>query len=165
MVIFMSGLPYSGKSYVVDLLSRHLDNPVIISPKDLRTDDYSSSNDEHKRCIDIAAWKVSLDLLYQSMKDKGSLIIYDTACASANVMQKVFSDAKLMGHKVLYVFVNTDIDICKNRANGAWSDKLDRYNDSFSVSIPILKKIATKMVIINNNDKPDIDKLLSVINL
>ena len=164
-VIFMAGMPFTGKTYVVNRLARSLDM-IVISPKFFRPDDYNKMTRDDKTNIDINAWYCSLEQLGMAIDKYGDqIVVFDTSCASLDAMQPYFNKAKFR-HTVLYILVNAPLKICKERAGSKWipEDVLISYKNNFNQSIPVLSKLAHKYFIINNIDKPDISQVIKFIN-
>jgi predicted kinase len=168
MVIFMAGMPFAGKSYVVDKLVDNLpDEVLVITPKDYRPEEYDSMTEEQKKEINIAAWECTLELLKAKLKESNNneIIIYDTSCASYLTMYDYFQTAHDCGHKVIYAFVKTSIEKCKERSKNTMSNEImDKYKEKFKDSIKGLSKMSDRFIIINNDEEPDVSVILRVIN-
>lgn len=172
MIIFMAGYPFAGKSTLLEVFRQNLKQAdyeaIIISPKDYRTDDYETLDEDSKRDMNLAAWECSLELLAEQIKENkdDSIVIYDTSCASLYRMQDYFKLAKKYSHYVIYCYINADLLICENRADGKWfnSDIIDKYKMNFKESVPILTKLADKAIVINNNVEINVSKLVGVFN-
>jgi predicted kinase len=164
----MAGYPAAGKSYIVNKILAQFQDAIVISMKDYRTEDYDKLSEEDKKEVNIAGWECSLDDLSEKMKDKDSLIIYDTACANYEKMSDYFIEAKKIGHKVVYAFINAPLSVCKMRSGNNWLPEgvVSRYKDNFCENIPKFKKLANKFITINNNsgDVPDISRLIAEID-
>jgi predicted kinase len=166
----MSGMPSSGKSFVVSrLLEKVRLKLLVISPKTFRDDSYDKLKKEEQHDQDIAAWEVSLDLLAEKIKElgKNEIIVYDTCCATYEVMEPYFKLAKRFKHSVAYVYVKANLDVCSRRTK----DKLDteveqKYIDKFTDGLPRFSKLCDHRVIVENNDDvdPDISKLVEIVN-
>lgn len=164
MIIFMSGYPGSGKSFILDLLDKNIKEELyIISPKDILPD---VDGEEEKREAMLAAWETSLECLWSEIhKNKNKdIIIYDTCCSSYNAMREYFIRAKKCGHCVVYVFVNADLDKCIEKS-GIDEGIFQKYKDNFSDNIPKFVELSDKQIVINNDHKgePGISKLVETI--
>lgn len=165
----MAGLPYAGKSYVINLIADAIPEKecLVISPKSFREDNYESLNEDAKREMNIAVWEVSLDYLGGIiLKNKNQdLIFYDTACSSLCGMELYFQSAKRNGHKILYVFVHADVETCKARGAPIKDEIFQRYNIAFSESIEPLINMSDAHVVVMNNDEsiPDVAKIVGLI--
>jgi hypothetical protein len=170
MVIFMAGFPKSGKTFVLDLILSKLKKDVfVVCPVDFRQDDYDESNEEKRRDIDLAAWEASLDLLWEEVcgSDDSNIIVYDTCCASLGKMSPYFKGIRKKGHVIVYLFVKSSWEKCKERAE-AWLPKevVNLYKDKFKYSIPGLCELSDHVVIVENNsdDVPDVSKIMKLVS-
>jgi len=148
----MAGMPFSGKSYIVEKLKK--EGMIIICPKDYRPDDYNKYDENEKRDLNIAAWECSLELLEEQIKTtkNDTVIIYDTCCASYENMEGYFTLAKKMKRRIIYCYVHCPLDICEKRAGKDWNNSMiDKYKANFKISIPRLAKEANFVVKINND--------------
>lgn len=169
MLVFMAGMPFAGKSYVVDKFVEKLpDEVLVIAPKDYRPDDYDNMNEEQKKEVNITAWECTLELLKDNMKQykKEEIIVYDTSCASYLTMYDYFQTARDCGHKILYIFVKASPEKCKERSGkNAISDEIiGKYKEKFKDSVKGLSKMSDKVIIINNDEEPDIMAILRAID-
>jgi predicted kinase len=164
----MAGMPSSGKSFVVSrLIEKTRPDLLVINPKSFRSDLYEKLTKDEQRNQDLAAWEVSLDLLTEKIKEsvKKEIIIYDTCCATYQVMEAYFKLAKKYKHQVVYVYVKANLDSCHRRTKDGLSPELEqKYIDKFTDSIPKLTKLCDHRIIIENNDDvdPDISKLVEI---
>lgn len=154
MIIFVAGFPYSGKSFVVQKILDKISNCIVISAKDFRPDEYDTLNEEEQRELNISAWICSLEQLDKAITEfkNDRIIIYDTSCASYDKMCDYFLYAKNKGHKVIYLYIHSSLEKCRERAGQKWFNKEveDKYKSSFKISIPKLSAMADKHIIINN---------------
>lgn len=172
MIIFMSGFPFAGKSVIARAIASSLPaeaHNVLIDPKAFRCDDFESLNEENKRTENLSIWEVSLDLLAEQIKklSNKSILIYDTACASRTRMEQHFRNAKKANHKILYLFVQADLEKCAERAGDKWlpDDVVDKYIKNFEENVPAFKKMSDKMMIIQNNsdEKPNVSSIVEYV--
>lgn len=171
MIIFMAGLPFAGKTFVVDsLLGKIKQDALVISPKDFREDNYEKLSEPDRREMDIAAWAGSLEYLWVQIqaRNDGEIVIYDTACASLDKMRPYFEGAGKNRHAVIYVFVHAGIRTCRERAGEKWLPKevIDSYKSRFKDSVEKFCEIADHHVVVKNNssDDPDVSKLVNLVN-
>ena len=172
MVIFFAGYPFSGKSFIIDLLTRAIpDDLIVISPRDFVDEKlYADLSENEKREMNIAAWEASLDMLYDQVKanKNDQIIIYDSACASYKRMFPYFVDSKSSGHFAIYAFIDADLSICEKRAGDKWlsGSIIDAYTMRFKENITRFAKLANKFIMIknNSNDLPEVSKIIQVIN-
>jgi hypothetical protein len=163
MITYMAGYPFSGKSYVVSKILDVKPSFNVIDPKNLRIDNYHLLDEASKREVNIAAWQVSIEYLQDLIKDSKNNVIYDTACSSLNVMKPIFEESKKFGHKVVYVLVIADLSVCKSRAGDLWNENMiNKYKTNFKSSIPVLSAVADEVVVVHNNEEPDISGVLGV---
>lgn len=172
----MAGMPFSGKSFVVNKICNELSKNMVvevIDPKCLRSDDYSDCNEEKRRDINLAAWEVSLDLLMEEIEESPNkdVIIYDTACASLPAMEGHFITARKCKHQIFYVHIKAPLAVCRHRAGDAWlhEDVVSRYISKFKESVPRFTELSDVSFIIDNssNDnslfEPDVSKIIEAI--
>ena len=167
----MAGFPFSGKSYVLEaILSKIAKEVLVICPKDYRDDNLKLKKEDQCK-MDIAAWDVSLEALWEHMQrvDDTELIFFDTACASLAYMRYYFEGAKRFGHNVGYIYVQANLAECKKRANDKWlpQDVLKRYKKKFIESIEPLIKLSDWHFIIKNNlydHVPDVSKIVTLLS-
>ena len=183
MVIFMTGYPFSGKTFVVDKLISELgedNNTVVInlSPKSFYDSVIEAEGVKEEELSEtvrsewmLSAWECSLERLKEFIEDchPNDIIIYDSCCASVDNMLSYFNDAKEYGHRIIFALANCKLSLCKERA----ADKLpnhvwESYTQKFTISIPELSKISDSVVIIGNNiynKTPDLSKIMEMINV
>lgn len=164
----MSGLPFSGKSYVVDLFVNNISlDVIIISPKDFIDKSlHNELSEDEQTEVSIAAWEASLDLLWSLIesKDNNQIIIYDTACTSYKRMFPYFDKAKTCGHMILFAFINANLSICEQRAGNKWlpGEVVKAYVTKITNNLPKFIKISDKYIVINNNSGvPDVSNIES----
>jgi tRNA uridine 5-carbamoylmethylation protein Kti12 len=172
MIIFLSGFPFAGKSFVVNEIVTKLptSGPVIvIDPKQYRCDNYEELSEDQKRDENLAVWEVSLDALYEQIKklSNRTILFYDTACACRSRMEPLFRDAKRAGHHVIYLFVSADLGRCEQRAGSKWlpQEVIDKYIKNFEENITEFKRVSHKMFIVNNDtdETPDVTAIIDYI--
>lgn len=167
----MAGYPKAGKSFIVNLLCEKVDEDIlVISPKDCRDENYDKLDEEARREMDISAWSVSLDMLWEQIQetDDSEIIIYDTACASINKMKPYFEGAIKKGHTVVYVFVQAYLSKCRERSGENWLPKevVNSYTERFKHDVKEFRELSDYTVVIKNNSDeiPDITKLIGLID-
>ena len=168
-VIFMAGWPKSGKSYIVAKLLKQLKgrDVEVVCPRDYLEENFEQLEQEDKRANWLAAWRVGLDHLEEQILNStdDDVLILDTAAASAKVMQYYFTLANKKGHTTVYLFVTASKDMIKQRSGEEWNEELyEKYRVAFDESIPVLRKEASKAFILNNENEPNIDKIMKFIN-
>jgi hypothetical protein len=169
MIIFTGGFPYAGKTLLLDLLAKVdkdsdpdseakiSDSWVRICPKDYYPDDFETMQDSDKSTWAIASWETCLEEVNDAIHkyDNNKLIILDTAAAKVKRMRPLFSTAKIKGHTVIYVFVHSDLADRKERTE----EDIDRYEkhyaEAFQVTIPHLKMLSDKFMLIKNSNDPE----------
>jgi hypothetical protein len=168
MIIFMAGYPHSGKTFVVELLKAAIPEIQVISPKLLleRDSEYDKLDEEEKRTRSIAAWEVTLLYLQgEARTNPKDILLYDSCCASYQVMDPLFRRLKKMKHKILYAFVHASMENIKVRGGAKFDeDIIDKYTRSFEESVAHLGGLADWKVVIKNDERPNIGKLLKVIH-
>jgi predicted kinase len=169
MVIFMSGFPFAGKSYVVKLLKEKIELTVI-DPKEYRTlvEDYDSRSEEDRRDINISAWQCALESLTETLKSAKSeeKIVLDTTCATEQMID-YFKMARKKGHKVVTLFVNSNLSLCRERAGKEWitEEVVSKYKSNFDKNLHGFKNLSDLFLVINNNgETPDLSKVIEKIN-
>jgi tRNA uridine 5-carbamoylmethylation protein Kti12 len=182
MVIFMTGYPFSGKTFVVDKLVSELgedNNKVIInlSPKSFYDSIVEADGVKEEELSEtvrsewmLSAWECSLERLKEFIEDcnPSDIIIYDSCCASVDNMLPYFKDAKECGHRIIFVLVICKLSLCKERAANKLPDHVWKsYTQKFKVSISTLSKISDNVLVIENNiynKTPDLSKIMEVID-
>lgn len=170
MVIFMAGYPYSGKTFVVELLKAAIPEVQVVSPKLLleRDSEYEKLEEEEKHKRSIAAWDVTLQYLQkEACADPKGILLYDSCCASYQVMDRVFRKLKKHKHRIIYTYVHASIERIKARAGAKFDEGvIDKYTRSFEESVAHLGGLADWKVVIKNDsdERPNISKLLKVIH-
>lgn len=163
----MAGYPFSGKSHIAEILAKLHPDINIINPKLLRPAEYEKMSEDDKRDCNLAAWEVSLEELEEAIVTRSDKItIYDTCCASFYKMEPYFVLAKQQRHKIIYVFVDSSLELCEKRAGSNWLPKevIEKYDVNFGVSIEGLAKLADHTIVVKNQeDEPDVTKIMRLI--
>ena len=147
MVIFMCGLPKSGKTSLVEGLK--LPKKVeIISPAMFEFDELKIS-DEYER--KIVAWKMAVEFLSDRIKESSDdeIMLFDTCCANESMLD-VFNLCKERNHRSLVVFVDSSVESCVSRSVD--ESLLDKYKDKFKRALPQFKDAVDAIRIVHNNE-------------
>ncbi len=163
MILFTSGFPYSGKTEfakrLADKMRGYYVAPMIIhiDPKQYYIDEYKQMSKEEQSAVGIAAWEMALERVSQCIckLPNKALVIFDTCCNKSSYMKPLFEKSRSKGHHVFYVYVNSNLDDRKLRANGIDIDLNElesKYALGFADTIPKLKPLADKFFIVNNSD-------------
>jgi len=166
LAIFMAGYPFCGKSHVARLATEGFPE-CVIDPKKFRSDKYDTLTESEKREENLDVWEVSLDVLKECLEKDNPVVLYDTACASYLSMKPYFQLAKNYDRMVIYVWVDADLSVCKERASADWLPEsvIDKYKKKFSISRPQLSEFSDGSLVIDNNDEPDISGLREIIGM
>ena len=170
MIVFLSGYPAAGKSHVVrEIVEKLPFETTVIDPKTFRPDDYDKLDEAAKRDLNVSVWEVSLDVLSEQIKgtSDSTIIFYDTACANLQKMRPLFELAAAQGHHVVYLFVVSTLEKCKERIGDKWlaEDVIDRYTKNFKENINVFKALASKTLIVRNEADvvPDVQPVVDYI--
>lgn len=135
----MCGLPKSGKSKFVDILSDFIDC-YVVRPSDWYVD---GDSDEFK----IACWKHALDVTSDLIKNNNNdcVIILDTCGTNYTSIDSIACVAKMREHMLIVLHINTDADICSkmidcnivNKYVNKINDAIDYYNDNYDKVITV----------------------------
>lgn len=145
----MVGLPFAGKSVVVDILSEHLDVQVV-RPSDWCSD---SGSEEEIRQERIAAWQIALEKIEQLIPNLSATIILDCGNSKFSTISDLIYQAKRRGHVVALVYVNARGSKCQQHAGAKWvpADVYEMYVNRLKESLPKYKKACNRMVVVNNH--------------
>lgn len=170
----MAGFPFSGKSYILTQVLAKLPEQLeclIIDPKQYCYDNYETLPEEEQREMRLAAWQASNKMVQEHLEKMADIemLVYDTSCASYLDMQPLFVCAKKHGHHIIYLYIQTDLEVCAKRAKDHWLSEsaIEKYRQNFLISIPKLIKMANQAYIIKNNSQqiPDVSRIIEgVIN-
>lgn len=164
MVILMVGIPGSGKSTLVNYLSKLKKDLILLQPELL----YQNSSDN---TVKMAAWDTCIEQFKEEIYSIDSTIILDTCGTNKEAMVELANRSIELGHNVVFVIVNTDINICKERNSSRNVVLTDHVMSGYkSKLLNMVKIIASKYraIVVNTNTKDDIKlglkKILSYIN-
>ena len=169
MILFTSGFPKAGKTTIAKKLIKHFGRLVLhINPEDYYPDDFEELAAEDRMDIATTAWEMSLEKATKSIcaLPNKALIVFDTCCSKSLHMRPLFMNAKLRGHKVAMVYVDTPL---KKRIERSKNDKLadldHRYAISFKETIPILRALSDEFIIMGNgsDDLSELDKYIDIV--
>lgn len=168
MILFTGGFPYSGKSLLLDKLLENFNidsedgvqnalEVVRMCPKDLLPENHSTLPESEKSDWAISAWEMCIEETLEILEkyDNKTLIIFDTAAAKVKRMRTLFSKAKKMRHTVIYAFIHADLVERKERTKIDLEKFENYYRDSFKVTVPHLKMISDKFMLIKNPNDPE----------
>ena len=155
MILFMSGFPKSGKSSFAELLVKNLDNKLClhINPADYYPDNFDDLPQEEKTDIAVTAWEMSLERADKSITSlpNRALAIVDTCCSSALNMRPLLLNAKVRGHDVFVVYIDTPLEKRIERTGDKNLTNLEeRYKKSFGEALPMLRKNSKEFIIVGN---------------
>jgi len=155
MFICMAGMPSSGKTEFVKRYRKRITERIFhhIDPDEYLPDNLESMDEDERTQYRVAAWEVCLDHLTGLFHEPTeSIIVFDTAGATANALIPLFSRAKLHGHKIVYIFIAAPVSQCEEMAGDRWigNEAAEKYTDKFRKSIPELKELSDKYLLIKN---------------
>lgn len=161
-IVIMAGYPYSGKTEFSKLLVAELakrnKTSKHLTPHDYVCDEYWSLQPDNQRSAMIEAWGKCTNEMVKSLQGSDT-IIYDTCGSNLDVLSKHIPIMKLNKHKVIYVFIASHIDECKQRAGDKWVTKeaLNRYQTEFNKSVYAMKRLCDRFFFIKNTN--DVNKI------
>lgn len=156
MLIFMSGVPHSGKSTFVALLKEYISSAVQvthINPKDFLPEEYVQADDETRTQYNIAAWSVALEEFNNHLsRSDDELIILDTCGASYNSMAPLVNNGKIAGHAIIYINVDAPDELLAEFAGKDYvgDEIISHYRTTLSSTAPALRKKADAYFSIEN---------------
>jgi dephospho-CoA kinase len=152
MFILTCGLPGSGKSKVIDILSAGL-GWHIIRPSDWIPDDLSALDEKTEREYLIGCWSLAIDKAKEAIAQipPRDVIVLDSGNSKFNTTRLLICDAKKMFHKVAMLFVNSNVSLCKTRNTKLTDTLLRDYAERFKSSLPLYKKACDLFLVVNNN--------------
>lgn len=180
MILFTGGFPFAGKSLLLDKLLENFNveneedgiqnalEIVRMCPKDLLPENHSTMPEKEKSDWAISAWETCIEETLETLEEyeNKTLIIFDTAAAKVKRMRALFSKAKKLRHTVIYVFVHSDLAERKERTKIDLEKFENHYRNSFKVTVPHLKMISDKFMLVRNPNDPEyIDLTKSAKNL
>lgn len=164
MILFTSGFPYAGKTECIQRLCKQLEHKhlIHINPKDLYPENFETLPEDEQQATGIVAWEMAYEKASKCIikLPNKALIIFDTCCSKSYQMAQLFMDAKIRGHDIYLIYVNTPLEKRKEWANDKDINKFEeKYISSFQQSLPELKPMADRFLIINNNgDLSELDE-------
>ncbi len=154
MIVIMCGLPFSGKSTVVNALFDRASH-YIIRPDDFIPENTMSLNADMQRSIKIEAYNISIEKLqeYSKTLDESETVVLDMCNRDYSVLNQSFVSARKHGHKIITIFVHTSLTNCKARAPKPLENSVfTKYIDAFHFSLPKFKKLSDSFIIVQNDE-------------
>jgi len=166
MLILMMGLPGSGKSTIVGMLSKFV-NINSVCPEDLYPDNFNELKYEEQHAIKLAAWHTSIDYIKDNIS-KDALLLLDSCNANLDLISELMALAKSHNQKTAAIFTAASDETCIRRLNK--ENKLvnnglySKYRTRF---VGILSTVVfDKFYKINTEDKKDIvSKLRKILDM
>lgn len=156
MILVTGGYPQSGKTEFARRLKTEIKWTVHLDPKEWLPEDYVNLDDRARLAWMTSAWELACEKLteYAEKTPNEVLIIFDTAAAKHLVISPMLSFAKKHGHTIIYVFVDASLKDRKQRTpEPGHIEKIQPgYTVDFKHTIPALKKLSDKFVLIKNSN-------------
>ena len=152
MFILTSGLPASGKSKAIDILSIGR-NWNVIRPSDWVPDNLSTLGAEDGRAYRIACWSLAIEKTKEAIARTSprEVIVLDSGNSKFNTVAMLIADAKTALHKVVLLFVHASVGLCLER-NGDLTESLLRdYVGRLKQSLPHYKRVCDLFLPVRNN--------------
>lgn len=161
----MAGFPFSGKStFIKKFLSTTKHKIIVIDPKEWIPEDIDTYDKNTQKDYRITAWQLCLEQANDCLRNHNNIIIFDTAGASIEPLFNLFTNAKVLGHTTVYIYVSARVNECMQRAKEKWigEDAVQKYISKFKQSVPEFTKISDIiMTVINKTEYNNIDKSIN----
>jgi len=160
MLILMCGLPFSGKSTVVDLLFK--DPPVAKDVVLIRPSDYfpeSFADSEEEKHFRIEAWKAAMNGAEEAVEAEKpeTFIVLDCGNSKFRTTRGLIRLAKRNKHRVVLLYVHALVKQCEERAGKDWvgEDVAKGYIESIKDSLPKFKSKCDRVIAVDNKSSLD----------
>ena len=155
MILFTGGFPYSGKTQFLDVLSTTISNMVEcirLCPKDFYPKNFSDLKEQERKDWAISSWETCLEDASEALSEHedDTLIILDTAAAKFGKMSPLFMLARASEHTIVYAFIHASLEDRKLRTKDDVEQFETYYAKSFKKSVPKLKELSDKFMLIKN---------------
>lgn len=166
MILFTGGFPYAGKTLFLDILSKNSNNTddwIKLCPKDFYPENFDSLEEQERKDWAISSWENCLEEAADALTkyENDTLIILDTAASKFSKMSPLFYLAKAANHTIAYIFVHASLEDRETRTNEDVKRFEIYYAKSFKKSVPKLKELSDKFMLIKN---PNDSKYISLNN-
>jgi hypothetical protein len=157
MLLIVAGLPKSGKSRAIDFLSKSDGQWHIIRPSDWIPENLSSLDVESQRAFNIECWSMAIEKCKEAIEQvpPRETIVLDSCNSKYTTLLTLIVDAKAAMHKVVLLFVQSNISLCLARDPKMTESLLCDYTNRFKVSLPKYKKSCDSFLVIRNNGTLD----------
>lgn len=152
MLILTCGIPSSGKSRAIDILSTGR-NWNIIRPSDWVPDNLSTLGEDMERSYRIECWSIAIDKTREAIAHTcpKDVIVLDSGNSKYNTVAVLVGEAKVALHKVAVLFVYANSSLCISR-NATLTESLVRnYVDRLKASLPLYKRFCDLFLPVQNN--------------
>lgn len=139
MLIIMCGYPGSGKSTFLDLLCSEI-NIDVVRPSDW----YNGGSSGHH----IACWEHGLDKTIGLLRHS-DIVALDTCAASSSSINGVIATAMARNHKIMLIFIATNIFICCERVD---YEVVQKYKSRIRNAVLDYKALCDYFVIVKNGN-------------
>lgn len=158
MLILMCGLPFSGKSAVVDILVKH-SSPWVIRPEDWLPDDFASKSPDDQKNFRLECWRTALTQVEGAVEEREptEVVILDCGNSKFAPLRALLRMAKRHGHKRAVLYVNSRVVQCQERAGDQWigEDVAKSYVRNMRDSLPKFRERCDQLVVIDNTGALD----------
>lgn len=154
-LIFMMGLPGSGKSLISDIICKYFDS-YLVRPEDLYPGNFNLLSEDEQQAIKLASWSTSVEEVKSNIAN--SHIILDACNANFDVVNDLAKLAKVFNKQTIVIFTKATEDECITRLKKC--NKLVNTN-LFSKYYGKFAEILTKtkfdsVFVLNTGNKEDI---------
>ena len=163
MLILMCGLPFCGKSVVLDIITEKTELSIcIIRPEDWLPDDIDNLSAEEEKKYRIECWRTAISAVEDEVeqRDPSEMIVLDCANSKYGPLESLLRRAKRNGHKLVVLYVNARPTQCEARAGDHWvgAKVVGNYVENIKDSLPKFKSKCDRIIIIENTDTLDVLK-------
>jgi uncharacterized HAD superfamily protein len=125
----------------------------IIRPSDWIPDNLSELDIEVQRAYNIGCWSTALDKCREEISQVSpkEIIVLDACNSKYNTVLTLIEDAKVALHRVVLLFVQSNMQLCLSRDAKLSEALLCDYVDRFKSSLPQYKKSCDLFLIARNN--------------
>jgi predicted kinase len=159
MLIILCGMPFSGKSTLVDemfmIKPGEYNSHCLLRPADWMPEPLNNMDKEFIKDYRVTCWHMALDKTEKALLDFGSnkVIILDQGNHRYDDVRHLIYVAKENKHKIILIYVNTRMAICHDRSGSKWVGKEIWKSALHNIkgSLPKYKKACDDFVVVDNN--------------